>query len=411
MAAEPQSAIPIVDFSVFGVHKDNIDDTSEEAHNLGAEILRAFSSVGFVYLRNHGIPESKQNGLIRVAVVLIRPLFDIIRCFNSKMAYDGLRPYRLLFDIGRCFYGKMAYDGLRPYRLLFDIGRCFYGKMAYDGLRPYRLLFDIGLNKSSMAVEGGTKIIKYLVLFFNLLFFKWPNDEAPGFESKVGELYNQCIKLTFRVLHAVSLGMDLKDKNWLLDCHKGIGKHGNATTMRILYYPPITNNNLVKPGQVSIKAVWQLKEIFGIILVAIGGWAEAKYGSYLALSNIEYASGSRLLIAVGVIIAVVAFCGCCGAYKENKCVLMIFFALLLIILILEITSAALAYQHKDKEKCCGGISYRDWTMNPKFNVSKVPDSCCITKTSGCGSTFDSSTPTNAAKTIYTMVIRAFDNSV
>ncbi|XP_048585636.1 CD63 antigen [Nematostella vectensis] len=197
-----------------------------------------------------------------------------------------------------------------------------------------------------MAVEGGTKIIKYLVLFFNLLFF-----------------------------------------------------------------------------------------IFGIILVAIGGWAEAKYGSYLALSNIEYASGSRLLIAVGVIIAVVAFCGCCGAYKENKCLLMIFFALLLIILILEITSAALAYQHKDKvmatlqkdinstiatkygsdkgttdlidllqqkEKCCGGISYRDWTMNPKFNVSKVPDSCCITKTSGCGSTFDSSTPTNAAKTIYTM---------
>ncbi|EDO40749.1 predicted protein [Nematostella vectensis] len=162
MAAEPQSAIPIVDFSVFGVHKDNIDDTSEEAHNLGAEILRAFSSVGFVYLRNHGIPESKTQTWWAAA--------DLKEAFN-------------------------------------------------------------------VPVLNNTKV-------------KWPNDEAPGFESKVGELYNQCIKLTFRVLHAVSLGMDLKDKNWLLDCHKGIGKHGNATTMRILYYPPITNNNLVKPGQV-----------------------------------------------------------------------------------------------------------------------------------------------------------------
>ncbi|XP_048578865.1 2-oxoglutarate-Fe(II) type oxidoreductase ppzD isoform X2 [Nematostella vectensis] len=202
MAAEPQSAIPIVDFSVFGVHKDNIDDTSEEAHNLGAEILRAFSSVGFVYLRNHGIPESKVEDVQKVSETFF------------ELPKEKKQNYSRLSDGSNHGWIALERERLNPARAAADLKEAF-----------------------NVPVLNNTKV-------------KWPNDEAPGFESKVGELYNQCIKLTFRVLHAVSLGMDLKDKNWLLDCHKGIGKHGNATTMRILYYPPITNNNLVKPGQV-----------------------------------------------------------------------------------------------------------------------------------------------------------------
>ncbi|KAK3737422.1 hypothetical protein QZH41_005521 [Actinostola sp. cb2023] len=63
--------------------------------------------------------------------------------------------------------------------------------------------------------------------------------------------------------------------------------------------------------------------VFGIVLIGVGGYAEAKFGSFSNLSNINYTSGARLLIAVGVIIALIAFFGCCGAWKENKCLLII----------------------------------------------------------------------------------------
>lgn len=160
--------------------------------------------------------------------------------------------------------------------------------------------------------------------------------------------------------------------------------------------------------------------VFGIVLIGVGGYAEAKFGSYISISSIQYASGSRLVIAVGVIIAVVAFFGCCGAWKENKCMLVIFFALLLVMVILELTAAILAYQHRDeilktlekdinstikeqygkdkgvtdmvdllqeKEKCCGALSWKDWVLNPKYNITSVPDSCCVTKSDRCGENF------------------------
>ncbi|XP_031573558.1 CD63 antigen-like [Actinia tenebrosa] len=171
--------------------------------------------------------------------------------------------------------------------------------------------------------------------------------------------------------------------------------------------------------------------VFGIVLLGVGAYAEAKYGSYSGISRSDFTSGSRLVIAVGLIIAVISFFGCCGAWKENKCFLIIFFVLLLVLLILEITAAALAYQHRDeiantlekdindtiankygkdekttklvdmlqeKEKCCGVLSYRDWVLNPKYNITSVPDSCCVKKESGCGATFyDPNKPNDLSK--------------
>jgi CD63 antigen len=59
------------------------------------------------------------------------------------------------------------------------------------------------------------------------------------------------------------------------------------------------------------------------VLIGCGAYAEVKFGSYAAISSINFASGSRLVIAVGVIIAVISFFGCCGAWKESKCLLFI----------------------------------------------------------------------------------------
>lgn len=47
------SGIPIVDFSAAG------EGTREEKINIARKIDDAFRNVGFVYLKNHGVPEEK----------------------------------------------------------------------------------------------------------------------------------------------------------------------------------------------------------------------------------------------------------------------------------------------------------------------------------------------------------------
>ena len=54
-----ESSIPVVDFSQMSVEKVTEDDSPESIQQLADEIHRAFSTVGFVYLKNHGIPQEK----------------------------------------------------------------------------------------------------------------------------------------------------------------------------------------------------------------------------------------------------------------------------------------------------------------------------------------------------------------
>ncbi|XP_064275572.1 tetraspanin-8 [Passer domesticus] len=56
--------------------------------------------------------------------------------------------------------------------------------------------------------------------------------------------------------------------------------------------------------------------------------------------------GVNLLIAVGAIIMILGFLGCCGAAKESRCMLMLFFIALLLILILQITGGVLGAVYK-----------------------------------------------------------------
>ena len=64
--------------------------------------------------------------------------------------------------------------------------------------------------------------------------------------------------------------------------------------------------------------------MFGGILIGIGAWTLVKFGDYVTLTDsIPYATGSKVMIAAGVLIAVISFLGCCGAWKENRCMLVI----------------------------------------------------------------------------------------
>lgn len=127
-----------------------------------------------------------------------------------------------------------------------------------------------------------------------------------------------------------------------------------------------------------------------------------------------FSSVGALTIVLGVIIFIVAFTGCCGAIKENKCLLTAFIILLLIILALEVVVVILGYLYqgevdefisdtikegmkqytsgnktKDKtpyenawdkvqqeEKCCGFDNATDWKTYGNFTGTTVPSSCC-----------------------------------
>ncbi|KAM7056700.1 tetraspanin-8 [Acridotheres tristis] len=59
-------------------------------------------------------------------------------------------------------------------------------------------------------------------------------------------------------------------------------------------------------------------------------------------------AGVNLLIAVGSIIMILGFLGCCGAVKESRCMLMLFFIALLLILILQIVGGVLGAVNKSQ---------------------------------------------------------------
>ena len=64
-----------------------------------------------------------------------------------------------------------------------------------------------------------------------------------------------------------------------------------------------------------------------------------------------YSSAAIILIIISLFIIIVTFFGCCGALKENKCMLGTYFALVLVFFIVLIVAAIIGYtQSTDKIK-------------------------------------------------------------
>jgi len=159
--------------------------------------------------------------------------------------------------------------------------------------------------------------------------------------------------------------------------------------------------------------------ISGIALLVTGIVVRTAYSHYLNFVGEAILSAPVLLIVIGAVIFVVAFSGCCGAVKENRCLLLTFSVLLAVIFILEIAAGITAYVMKDKlndeipkqmkktiqnfnhtgydgvtdtwkmvqheMKCCGIDGPADWAKVSPYNGTKdVPDSCCKDDMDGCG---------------------------
>ncbi|XP_009084975.2 tetraspanin-8 [Serinus canaria] len=84
--------------------------------------------------------------------------------------------------------------------------------------------------------------------------------------------------------------------------------------------------------------------VCGCIILGFSIWMRVRSGQQGIDSSML--GGVNLLIAVGAIIMILGFLGCCGAVKESRCMLMLFFIALLLILILQVTAGVLGAVYK-----------------------------------------------------------------
>ncbi|KAM9243179.1 tetraspanin-1 [Dugong dugon] len=160
----------------------------------------------------------------------------------------------------------------------------------------------------------------------------------------------------------------------------------------------------------------------GAALLAVGIWVSVDGPSFLKIlgplssTAMQFVNVGYFLIAAGAVLLTLGFLGCYGAYSENKCALMMFFSILLLIFIAEVAAAvvALVYttmaenfltlavvpaikkdygQQKDFSelwnitmeglKCCGFNNYTDFEGSPFYLQKNVfPPYCCNRTTDG-----------------------------
>jgi len=162
--------------------------------------------------------------------------------------------------------------------------------------------------------------------------------------------------------------------------------------------------------------------LMGLILLGIGIFAyvdgqdfnklvdTAMKAANLDLTIGLYGGTALLIIAVSSIIVIVSFLGCCGAWKENRCLLFFNYVSILLLFIGVVAGTTIAFTQsidiirnpmlesmqqyqKDPEvteswdsiqeqlKCCGVDKYSDWANTSVFPTPetnfKVPKSCCM----------------------------------
>ncbi|XP_077177535.1 tetraspanin-4 isoform X2 [Paroedura picta] len=155
----------------------------------------------------------------------------------------------------------------------------------------------------------------------------------------------------------------------------------------------------------------------GCGILGVGIWLAVTQGNFATLSSsFPSLSAANLLIVTGTFVMIIGFVGCIGAIKENKCLLLSFFIMLLIIFVLEFTVVILFFVYTDKIdkyaqrdlkkglhlygtdgnigltnawsiiqtdfRCCGVSNYTDWFE--VYNTTRVPDSCCLEFSENCG---------------------------
>ncbi|KAK2835046.1 hypothetical protein Q5P01_015530 [Channa striata] len=147
----------------------------------------------------------------------------------------------------------------------------------------------------------------------------------------------------------------------------------------------------IKPLRRSQEEEMTQYELCGLTLIIVGIWVSVNGSSFLQLVGSYSSQGMQFInvgvfcIAIGALLLVLGLLGFCGAYKENKCLLLMFFSIILIIFIAEVAAAVVALVFSSfAERLLGGWatpalkkSYgADPVLTKMWNSTMTQLNCC-----------------------------------
>lgn len=137
------------------------------------------------------------------------------------------------------------------------------------------------------------------------------------------------------------------------------------------------------------------KVLMAMNLVFLGlGAAIVGVGVYVLNSDVGELTSNALpvgMIALGSIVMLISFLGCCGALKEGRAMLCCYVLFLLVLIIAQIIVAALVLSDKDKAKDIVEDGWNDASLSTRCDVQNNFD-CC-----GFFGPSDNSTPTSVCE--------------
>uniref|UniRef100_A0A8C1EX07 Tetraspanin n=1 Tax=Cyprinus carpio carpio TaxID=630221 RepID=A0A8C1EX07_CYPCA len=119
----------------------------------------------------------------------------------------------------------------------------------------------------------------------------------------------------------------------------------------------------------------------GSFLLGVGVWVVVDPTGFreIVAANPLLFTGVYIILAMGSMLFLLGFLGCCGAIRENKCLLLFFFMLILIIFLAELAAAILAFifrehvsdhvQHVEAASC-----FQCWHA---ANISSILICACV----------------------------------
>ncbi|KAI0521894.1 hypothetical protein F5B22DRAFT_508917 [Xylaria bambusicola] len=202
------ATIPVVDLSSWS------DGEPANRKRIASELTEACRRVGFVYVRNHGVPDD----ILREAFTWAGKLFDLP--LEKKM----LAPHPPGMSVHRGY----SWPGLEK------VSQIIYADGEEEKQVGSRRVPDV-----KESYEIGSEV-------FAQQPNVWiPEDVLPGFREFTTAFYSRCFEVAKELLRALALGLGLDDEEFFVRFHSGLNNQ-----LRLLHYPPVEVEKLAK-GEVE----------------------------------------------------------------------------------------------------------------------------------------------------------------
>lgn len=227
--------IPMVDLADIGLH--HLDKPRESTvDRVANELDSAFSTVGFVYLKNHGVEQQTIDNVFQASKSFFQlpdAIKDVYRCGKPDSESDG-------------YTGKD--------QEILDVSSLHEIRESYDVASPDGI---------------------------------YPDQHAPEFRKAINKLAPQLSELTTRLLKCMALALDLEE-DFFSSRHQFMfhGAERNRTIFRSLYYPTLSDTD-IQPGVVRCGAHSDYGAITLLLQDDMGGLEVLSKGEWIPATPIR----------------------------------------------------------------------------------------------------------------------------